>query len=164
MLIPKIFVVVTQGGRSTDLRASVDTGYDGVAVIRPALARQLNIPIVGTQRLRGFGGTLNVPVGTADALAIKDSPACILKNAKVVITDMPGTEEILLGEGFFNKFSFDIKYLNGQPVIVACGERVSTWSDLTSSPWFIPGVIIGGLALVSIVASAFLDEEPNRRR
>jgi predicted aspartyl protease len=160
--IPQLTVVLTQEGRNYPLRGSIDTGYDGMAVIRPALATRLRIPTVGWMKLSGFGGTNTVPVGRVDALGIQDSPACSLKDAQVVITEIPGNDDILLGEEFFKQFQFDINYREGRPLVIACGQRVSMLSSFTSSPWFIPAVALGGLLLVGGIFSLFMAVEPER--
>lgn len=163
MQIPRLTVILTQGGRQFPLRGSIDTGYDGTAVLQPSLQSKIKLPIVGVQRLTGFGGTNVVQVAQADSLGIEGSPVCSLKNAKVVVTEIPGNDEILLGEEFFKQFSFDINYQEGQPIVIACGERVSMLTSWTSSPWLLPAVAVGGLILVGAVFSMFLATEPDRR-
>lgn len=164
MQIPKIIIVITQGGVDTPLRGSVDTGYDGIAVVRPALARQLKLPIVGQQQLVGFGGKQTVSIAQVDALTVQDSPLCSLKGAKLAVTEIPGTEEILLGEAFFKQFDFKINYQEGQPVVLACGEVASTWSTITSSDWFIPGAVLAGIAVLGVIAVGLFEDEPYRPR
>jgi predicted aspartyl protease len=163
MLIPKLEVVISSGGMDRVLRGSADTGYDGVAVLRPQIGRQLNLPVVGTQKLQGFGGKLEVPIARADRLYLKGSPNCVLTDAQINLTEIPGVEEILLGEGFFKQFAFDIEYREGVSVIVACGQKISTWDSITSAPWFAPAAVVGGIMLLSFVGN-LLSPEPRRYR
>jgi len=171
MQIPQITVVLTQAGREYPLRGSLDTGYDGLAVVRPDLARRLNLPVVGSQRLVGFGGENTVSIGRMDALTIKGSPACSLKNVQVAITEIPGTDDILLGEEFFKKFQFDINYREGEPLVIACTQRVPTLGSSISdffepwlkSPFFIPSLFAGGLAIWGL-ASLLMPDEPRQQR
>ena len=159
MLIPKVDAVIMHKGRDLTLHGSIDTGYEGLAIIRPDVARKLDLPLLRTMRLRGFGGTIGVPVVTADALAIKGSANCFVVDPELaVVTEFPGSEEILFGEAFFEQFQFDILYRGGQPVIVACGKRVSTWASVTSSPFFWPSVLVGGFFLLSGIGNILSQE------
>lgn len=159
MQIPKIDVIITQGNRTLALVGSIDTGYDGFAVVRPSVQSRLNMPIIGSMQLLGFGGKLTVPVAKADSISIKGSPACVSKNAQVTISEIPGNgpEDILFGEKFFKQFNFDINYREGQPLVIACDKKVETISStvsdflepITSSIWFVPAVTIGVIGLAS---------------
>lgn len=159
MQIPQIEVLITQGNRQLSLIGAIDTGYTGLAVIRPSVQSRLGMPVVGSTEMLGFGGKVSAPLVRADSLAVKGSPACAIPGAVLTVSEIPGSgpEDVLFGESFFKQFAFDINYREGQPVIVACGRKVETvavgvsdfFDSLVASKWFVPAVAIGlgGLAI-----------------
>lgn len=158
MQIPQIKIILTQGGHQYVLTGALDTGFDGFAVVKPLVQARMGMPIVGYIEMAGFGGKQTVPVMKADSLSVQGSPACVLRDVQVAVSEFPGSEDILMGEAFFKKFAFDINYREGQPLVIACGAKVDTVASnvsdflgsLTSQSWFWPALKIGAVGLAAL--------------
>lgn len=143
MRIPALQVVIGNKGQTLTVRGAADTGYEGLASVRPALARRLGLVPSRTMKILTAAGEREVPVAVADVLAVQGFPDCRIAAPEVLVHDFPGSEDVLLGERFFEKFTFDIDYSSGRAV-VTCGRREEPPS------WLAPAALIGGLALIGV--------------
>lgn len=139
--IPKASVVLQHRGLRIVVPAGVDTGNEGLASITPNLAQRLGLPTVGNTSIFTAAGNVQVPIMRIDSLGIDGSPNCALTDAEVLVHDFPGSDQVLLGERFFEKFVFNIDYQSGYPQVI-CGAR-------QAASWVMPVAALAGLALIA---------------
>ncbi len=140
--IPKASVVLQHRGLQIVVSAGVDTGNEGLASITPNLAQRLGLPTVGNTYIMTAAGNTPVPIMQIDSLGIDGSPNCVAKNAQVLVHDFPGSDQVLLGERFFEQFVFNIDYQSGYPQVV-CGVR-------QAPSWVMPVAALAGLAVIAV--------------